>query len=336
MAQTQNTFEGGTNGATITTSNSGGASGTAWDFIEILAGATATYTTTASNGSRAASFTGNGAHAYLQWYITSTTKMSLRAYVRLPALPSAEFQAITPRSTTDYIGSVNFTTAGKIKLTSAAPGTPTLFTATTALSVNTWYRVEVSWEVGTTTANGKVQFKYFLGDGTTAIESFTSTTANLGTSPIVDLRLGKINNTGNTPIMIDSVTYDPATVALLGPHTGITIAPTANAGTGGTDVEPGVTCTLNGSGSTDSDGTIASYVWTQTSGTSVTIAGSGHTRTFKAPYTIAGTTLVFRLTVTDNDGLTATASVSFSVLRCTERALIGGVMRPVAIYIATP
>jgi TolB protein len=63
----------------------------------------------------------------------------------------------------------------------------------------------------------------------------------------------------------------------------------------------GLTCSFNGSGSSDSDGTIASYAWTFGDGT----AGSGATvsHTFAA----ANTYLV-TLTVTDNGGATGTQS----------------------------
>ena len=47
-------------------------------------------------------------------------------------------------------------------------------------------------------------------------------------------------------------------------------APTANAGPDQT-ADEGTAVTLDGSGSTDSDGTIATYTWTQTAGTGVTL-----------------------------------------------------------------
>lgn len=80
------------------------------------------------------------------------------------------------------------------------------------------------------------------------------------------------------------------------------VAPTANAGPD-QSIDTGDLVTLNGGGSTDSDGTIASYGWTQTSGPSVSLSGSGATRTFTP--TVAGT-YVFSLTVTDDDGATST------------------------------
>jgi hypothetical protein len=51
MPYRQNTFEGGTDAVTITTGNSGGASGQPWDSVIIDAGATAAFSTTrASQG----------------------------------------------------------------------------------------------------------------------------------------------------------------------------------------------------------------------------------------------------------------------------------------------
>lgn len=84
--------------------------------------------------------------------------------------------------------------------------------------------------------------------------------------------------------------------------------PVANAGSAQT-VTVGTQVTLSGAASTDSDGTIANYAWSQTSGPTVTLSGSGATRTF-TPST-AGT-YVFSLTVTDNGGATSSATVQVS------------------------
>jgi len=84
--------------------------------------------------------------------------------------------------------------------------------------------------------------------------------------------------------------------------------PTANAGTAQTTTS-GFVVTLNGAASTDSDGSIASYAWTQTAGTAVTLTG-GTTAlpTFPAPTVATATTLTFSLIVTDNRGGASTAA----------------------------
>lgn len=110
------------------------------------------------------------------------------------------------------------------------------------------------------------------------------------------------------------------------------IAPTANAGPDQSNIEPWSTVLLDGSASSDSDGTVASYAWTQTAGTTVTLTGSGATRTYTAPGTLAGETETFSLTVTDNGGASSTAdTVNISVLPVTERAVIGGVEVPMQV-----
>jgi hypothetical protein len=99
--------------------------------------------------------------------------------------------------------------------------------------------------------------------------------------------------------------------------TGVTVVnvnqtPTANAGADQT-VNEGAAVTLAGSG-TDGDGSIASYLWTQTAGPSVTLTGATTaTATFTAPTVTADTVLSFQLTVTDNQGATGTASVDVTV-----------------------
>ncbi|MCP5076853.1 MAG: hypothetical protein GY951_02175, partial [Psychromonas sp.] len=62
----------------------------------------------------------------------------------------------------------------------------------------------------------------------------------------------------------------------------------------------------------DSDGSIASYLWLQTSGPAVEITNSDSAEiSFSAPQESAK--LTFRLTVTDNDGATAHDDVSIDV-----------------------
>lgn len=85
-------------------------------------------------------------------------------------------------------------------------------------------------------------------------------------------------------------------------------APVANAGPA-QSVQQGAVVTLDGSASTDSDGTVAGYAWTQDSGPAVTLTGADQAMpTFTAPTVAASTPLVFSLIVTDNDGAVSTPS----------------------------
>ncbi|MBA6348122.1 BspA family leucine-rich repeat surface protein [Colwellia sp. BRX8-9] len=92
------------------------------------------------------------------------------------------------------------------------------------------------------------------------------------------------------------------------------LAPSANAGID-QSVDENTEVTLSGSG-TDSDGSVSSYSWEQTSGTSVTLANDkAATASYTAPDINADETLAFKLTVTDDDGATSSDSVNIFTQR---------------------
>lgn len=102
-------------------------------------------------------------------------------------------------------------------------------------------------------------------------------------------------------------------------------APIANAGAMQV-VAAGALVTLNGSASSDPDGTIASYAWTQTAGTTVTLAGASNAQpSFTAPSLSTETTLRFALVVTDNRGATSTPSTVQIIVNA-----VAGNMAPIA------
>ena len=94
-----------------------------------------------------------------------------------------------------------------------------------------------------------------------------------------------------------------------------------------TNVKETTVVTLNGSNSSDADGTIESYLWEQLpGGTPVQLANATTaTPTFTAPQVDAnGETLTFRLTVTDDDGLTSSDTTSVTVTDGTVASTDGG------------
>jgi len=103
-------------------------------------------------------------------------------------------------------------------------------------------------------------------------------------------------------------------------------APVANAGMAQT-VASGATVNLNSTGSSDPDGSIAAYQWTQTSGPAVSISNAGAALTsFVAPTVTAATTLTFSLVVTDNQGLNSAAS-SVTITVSPPAVTLAGVVR---------
>ncbi len=90
--------------------------------------------------------------------------------------------------------------------------------------------------------------------------------------------------------------------------------PVANAGVD-LNVDETKTVILNGSVSRDSDGTISSYAWIQTSGPAAKLTNANQAAaTFTAPDVDTDTQLNFQLTVTDNEDATATDSITVLVL----------------------
>jgi hypothetical protein len=109
----------------------------------------------------------------------------------------------------------------------------------------------------------------------------------------------------------DSATSSSTTLTVIEPPNQ---EPTANAGSDQT-VNEGDTVSLDGSGSSDPDGTVESYSWTQTAGTQVTLDdASSATPSFTAPDVGAdGETLTLELTVDDGNGHTATDAVAINI-----------------------
>ncbi len=79
-------------------------------------------------------------------------------------------------------------------------------------------------------------------------------------------------------------------------------------------VAAGADVTLDGSASSDPDGSIASYLWEQTAGSTVALSDTAVAMpTFTAPSMASAQTLIFRLTVTDDRGGSATDTVDVMV-----------------------
>jgi hypothetical protein len=103
-------------------------------------------------------------------------------------------------------------------------------------------------------------------------------------------------------------------VITVNPVAGLNDAPVADPGPDQTVGEL-ASVTLDGTGSSDADGAIQAYQWQQQSGPAVTLTNAGAaTASFTAPDVAVSADLVFQLTVTDNEGAVASATVVVSVL----------------------
>lgn len=104
-----------------------------------------------------------------------------------------------------------------------------------------------------------------------------------------------------------------------GTTTPTNVSPTANAGADQFITLPTNSVTLNGANSTDPDGAIATYKWSQVSGPNTASISNSAVSSTVASNLVVGT-YVFRLTVTDDQGATATNDITISVASSTSVA----------------
>jgi len=328
-----NTFEGGTTGGSVTTGNSGGASGDAWSVVSYPSGAVTFDSSSAAHGALGCKFApASGQQAILRWTGFNDVTGVCRFYHTDDGDPAASESIMAIYTSTGAtVLALNITNAGKYGLINAA-GTGI---GSTTNSRQAGDRIELSFTVGTTTSNGAWDFYLYRADATTATEHLSSVTENLGTTNWDRFQFGKNSTTTWTGISnFDDIAAASGTTALFGPATAsANAAPVANAGPDQTDIDPFDTVTLDGSSSADSDGTVASYSWNQTGGTAVSLVGANTAQpTFVAPATLDGTVLTFNLVVTDNDGATSTAdTVNITVSPHTMWRLDGGGPTPLQL-----
>ncbi|WP_017931628.1 autotransporter outer membrane beta-barrel domain-containing protein [Robiginitomaculum antarcticum] len=136
-----------------------------------------------------------------------------------------------------------------------------------------------------------------LSDATALSPTFTVPSGAVATPIVFSL----VVNDGTVSSPADQVTLQA-----------VNNAPVANAGVDQDSIIPGMTVTLDGSGSSDPDDDTLTYIWTQTSGTSVTLENvTTASPSFTAP--AGGGDVIFELTVSDGIDTSAPDSVIISV-----------------------
>lgn len=268
----------------------------------------------------------------MRWLPTASRYIGGVFYVRISALPTADLNILRISDSSDTT-SMQLIIRPSGALRAYSRGSISRWTSTTTLSTGTWYRIGVYMDAGTSATDGALRAAYFTGDATTATED-SGLISGINIADAVGVlnyfRLSKdTTNSYSGDLAFDTaiIKTDTDAVQTFAPYGNA--APTASAGSAQSNIEPGTTVTLTGSG-TDSDGSIAAYAWTQTGGSpSVTLAGaSSASCSFTAPFTMSGTTLTFQLMVTDNQGGTGTDTVTVGVLRATEFVRISGAWQP--------
>lgn len=296
-ALTEN-FEGGTNGATITTANT--------IFDNKTGTAAVTFNNDAKEGSLSMQVAASAQDAILRADLTASSTLWLCYYIKIVSAPSTPTAITNWYSGTTKIGDIRLASDMTISLRDGSAGVWT----STALVANVWHRVAIKITPNNATGH---RIKIYSGanlDGSTASQDSGNQTATAAAVSSVDnVRFGLIS-TETATLRFDRVRGDDATEPTGMPGGALTV----DAGVDQANIEPYSTVTLGGSAS---GGTAPySYAWTQTGGSpTVTLSGSGANRTFSAPALLNGTTLTFQLTVNDsasgsgNDSMTVTVYV---------------------------
>ena len=176
MTVVTNSFEGGTNGTTITAGNSGGASGNPFDSVSVGSGGTLSFSNAqAALGTLSAlAQTTTAAATYAAWgaSIGTPAQVWFRIYLYFGTLPSATTRFFTV-SNGGGTGCARFaiTTAGKILAADGAGSTIT--TSTLAIPTAQWFRVEGFATLSASVGQTEVKL-FLLPENTTADETDTS------------------------------------------------------------------------------------------------------------------------------------------------------------------
>lgn len=210
FARKNNTAEGGSHGTAVTTGNSGGGSGDAWNTVVATGGAITFDNTRPHRETLAYKFSQTGAgNTYVSWGTSGTRDLDVtyfRAYINFDALPTGADAAILRLidATVSGMCGVHLLTTGKLRLTDDAIATIADSTAT--LAADTWYRIEVRVAMGTS-STGVIELRLYVGDSTTPTETMGPFTGrSLGAAPMEQTFLGA--DTSVTPDTVLDIFFD--------------------------------------------------------------------------------------------------------------------------------
>lgn len=204
-----NTFETGlAAGTTLTPANSGGAAGNAFTAVTAGQGSSVAVASGSIHGASARFLTAGatGASAYVAWDDSASALggVFIRAYVQFKKFHSSNVTIITARGTETTGGyQLRVTSAGVLQLVQVS-GSVVLATGATAMTLNTWYRVELYVD-----RTGAWGLRCQLGDGYVPLfpeQGGTGATSGMAGNFTV-LRLGLEGTAVNAELFLDDVAY---------------------------------------------------------------------------------------------------------------------------------
>jgi hypothetical protein len=212
VATAVNSFEGGTDDTTVTTGNSGGASGTAFESVTVGGSSVGKFENSQfAHGGLSFEFSTGGVSesSFVSWVASFGTQTTVytRFYIRLSAAPGSSASVLSTLSGATARCRLQVTTASKLRVLDAAGAT--VSTSTAGLSNGVWYRVECMFVMSATV--GQSEVKFYARDSASAIETNTSA-ANQNFGGSADrIRFGCVANQTSYPqTWMDNVGFDTA------------------------------------------------------------------------------------------------------------------------------
>lgn len=284
-------YNGGTNNASASAA------------FDNVTGTAPTYTTsTVLEGNSSIHFatTANNTHAY---QIDNQSRSTVYRLFRMQVhtRPAGNVAFVQWYQSSSPIGSVRLTSTGTLQLRDF--NTTTVFSGTQVLANDTMYYLAIKVIPNTSTGH---RYKLYDASGTLLEDSGNRAATAAALSTVDNFHFGILANDTMDWVLDD--TKGDTTFELFPPSS--TIVP--NAGADQTNKPEGATVALSGS-ATGGTGSYT-YSWSQISGTTVSLSGSGSNRTFTVPALASPETAVFRVTVNDGVNAAQTDDVSIGLL----------------------
>lgn len=188
MTTWANNLNGISSGTTVTTANSGGVSGTAFNAISIPTGGSVTAQTTAAYegaaGLQIVYPSGSATAGYVDWNISQSigTRFAASTMFRMAAIPTVQDRMVVLGSM-----SIEIDTSGRFLV----KGGSTVLATSAATTANTWVFVQFAATSNASTTAGRVEAKLYAADGTSLLDYDSGASVNAGTSSPVGIFWGR-------------------------------------------------------------------------------------------------------------------------------------------------
>jgi hypothetical protein len=318
VASKLNIVNGIPNGNTVTSANSGGSSGDAFNSTSSTGAVLISDNTHAAHGTQSVKIsTTSSATSSMTWTLTASGTWWFRIYFWIDSIVAATNPSLCRlRGTTDTVQAMRVTFDDTRHLQLRNTGNSLISTMTAAFTFSQWNRVEGFCTPGNGTTTGAGEVKLFVADSSTPVTNGTLSTTgqNMGSVTNIDaINFGQVVAIASLPaewmddFAVSNVNYPGAQVQTLSP------ASIASAESFGTPAsQPGrVTITLTSITSAEAFGTPVS----QPGRVTRSPASIASAESFGTPFMLPGAVILNPAAITSAESFGTPASQPGSVTR---------------------